>query len=296
MKKLKKNLSLLMAISFITGVWGCVDPSTSAIGTAVAQAKSIPEQTTTAKNPYQQKVVELTTLDCAKCHIQIFSTIRDHGGKHQLECRFCHESFHNYRPWLAWKEVVPNCESCHGEIHGPAFKDCLSCHGNAHAPIAGLTNMTTLEKECSNCHSKQAAEVVKFPSSHTKVSCSDCHHSQHGYRPDCTECHEVPHTEFKDNSSCTGCHAVHKPLEIQLKKETPNSACAGCHEQTTLRLVSTAKKHATLQCVYCHSETHGNVPDCQQCHPTPHSKGMLDKFDGCLACHGDPHALLLPGH
>lgn len=296
MKKIKRYLSVLIAVGFIAGIWGCVEPTTGTMVTSVAQAQTSQNTEAASDNPYEQSVVPLTTLDCAKCHYPVFSTIRDEGGKHQLECQFCHESFHTYRPGKDWKQQVPDCTDCHGEIHGAAFIDCLSCHGNAHKPITGLTNMDSLEKDCANCHTPQSAEVVEFPSAHSKVSCTDCHHTQHGYRPDCIECHEEPHAEYENNSSCMGCHPVHKPLEISYTEETPNTACAACHEEITDNLVNSTKKHAVLQCAYCHSETHGNIPDCQQCHGLPHSKGMLDKFNGCLDCHGDPHALLLPGH
>jgi hypothetical protein len=293
MKRIKKHLSVFIAVAFIAGIWGCVEPTNSSLVTSVAQAKSSDKE---EKSPYAQDVKPLSTLDCARCHYSVFEIIRDKGGKHQLDCQFCHETFHTYRPDKNWADVVPQCTTCHGEIHGAAFLDCLSCHGNAHMPIAGLSNMATLEKDCANCHTAQAAEVTQYPSAHSKVACSDCHHTQHGYKPACVECHEQPHADYADNNSCMGCHPVHKPLEIHYSEETPNTACATCHEDINSRLISTHKKHASLQCAYCHKETHGNIPQCQDCHGLPHSKGMLDKFNGCTDCHFDPHALVLPGH
>jgi len=293
MKRIKRHLSVFIAVAFIAGIWGCVEPTNSSLVTSVAQAKSHDKE---EKSPYEQDVKPLTTLDCARCHYSVFEIIRDNGGKHQLDCQFCHETFHTYRPDKNWSDVVPQCTTCHGEIHGPTFLDCLSCHGNAHMPIAGLTNMATLEKDCANCHTAQSAEVTQYPSAHSKVACSDCHHTQHGYKPDCVECHEQPHADYVNNDSCVGCHPVHKPLEIRYTEETPNGVCATCHEEINSRLISTHKKHASLQCAYCHQETHGNIPQCQDCHGLPHSKGMLDKFNGCTDCHFDPHALVLPGH
>ena len=293
MKRIKRHLSVFIAVAFIAGIWGCVEPTNSSLVTSVAEAKSSVKE---EKSPYEQDVKPLTTLDCARCHYSVFEIIRDKGGKHQLDCRFCHETFHTYRPDKTWSDVVPKCTTCHGEIHGAAFLDCLSCHGNAHMPIAGLSNMATLEKDCANCHTAQASEVTQYPSAHSKVACSDCHHTQHGYKPDCVECHEQPHAEYANNDSCMGCHPVHKPLEIHYSEETPNNVCATCHEDINSRLISTHKKHAALQCAYCHKETHGNIPQCQDCHGLPHSKGMLDKFNGCTDCHFDPHALVLPCH
>ena len=297
MKKMQKYMIGLMVFGLLTTIWGCVEPTATSMGTAVAEARSKQKVVETKKsdNPYAQTIVQLTTTDCARCHESVFNTIRDTGGKHQLECRFCHESFHTFRPDTPWKEIVPNCETCHGEIHGSNFKDCLSCHGNAHAPIAGLVNMTALDKDCSNCHTPQGQEILQYPSDHGKIQCSACHHERHGYLPNCTECHVKPHTTFIDNNGCMGCHPVHKPTQISYADDTPNASCSGCHETVTTRLVTTHKKHASLQCAYCHSDTHGYVPDCQKCHAQPHSKAMLDRFDGCLDCHGDPHALIFPG-
>ncbi len=243
---------------------------------------------------YSQTINPLTTIECARCHESVFYTIRDNGGKHRQECRLCHTTFHTYRPGSDWQQAVPKCETCHGVIHGDNFTACLDCHGDPHAPISGLVNMASLSKSCATCHSAQAGEVKQYPSAHTELLCNECHHSRHGYIPNCTECHAEPHTTFIDNSSCSSCHPAHRPTEIHYPNDTPSAACNGCHEATVKQLASTSKKHSKLQCAYCHNETHGNIPDCQKCHELPHSKTMLDLFDGCLDCHGDPHALVFP--
>ena len=295
MKVLKKTLSILGMFVLVATVWGCVEPSTTSLVTSTVEARTVKSDAEVSTNPYENQVVPLTTLDCARCHYPVFTTIRDKGGKHQLECQFCHESFHTYRPGKDWSQEVPDCTNCHGEIHGDAFMDCLSCHGNAHAPIAGLTNMVTLEKDCANCHTAQKSEITTFPSAHGMISCSDCHQTQHGNIPNCVECHEEPHTEFVDNTGCMGCHPVHSPTQISYSDDTPNSSCQGCHEEITSHLVNTTKRHATLQCAFCHTQTHGTIQQCQDCHGLPHSQAMLSKFNGCLDCHGDPHALVFPG-
>jgi predicted CXXCH cytochrome family protein len=298
MMRLKKNLLGFIVIGLLTIVWGGFEPSAIAMGATASNTgskTSTPPPASDEADSYTRKVVPLTTLECARCHETVFNTIRDNGGLHRQECRECHETFHTYRPGSSWKQAVPQCETCHGEIHGPDFKKCLDCHGNPHAPIAGLVNMTTLAENCAKCHTEQAAEVQQYPSAHSEESCDSCHHSRHGYIPKCVECHDEPHVAFVENSGCTGCHPVHKPTEIHFSKDTPTAACAGCHEETAKMLLGTTKKHASLQCAYCHSDTHGYIPDCQKCHGLPHSKAMLDRFDGCLACHGDPHALIFPG-
>ncbi|MBN2332176.1 MAG: cytochrome C [Deltaproteobacteria bacterium] len=250
-----------------------------------------------APGVYQQEVVPLTTLQCAQCHFSVFQNIKDRGGKHQLNCRECHQTFHLWRPSIAWQDVVPHCQDCHGEAHGPNFPDCLVCHADPHAPIASLENLDVLEKDCGNCHGKQKADVDTYKSAHTDVACSECHHTRHGYKPNCVECHETPHTAYSDNAGCTGCHPVHAPREIHYAEDTGNRVCAGCHEKITTTLKNSPSKHAKLQCVFCHAQTHGVIPECSKCHGTPHSEAMLGRFkNNCSECHGEPHALTLPGH
>ena len=246
---------------------------------------------------YQQKVTPLTTLQCAQCHEPVFNKIRDNGGKHQINCRECHETFHAFRPGKKWQEVLPDCGTCHGEAHGAEFLACLSCHADAHAPIASLVNLTELEKGCETCHAEQKSEVVKYISAHSEVSCGECHHTQHGYKPDCRECHDEPHTAYVDNATCIVCHPVHSPKEINYPSTTENHVCAGCHEEVNQHLVSSHRKHSTLACVFCHADRHAYVPQCTKCHEAVHSAAMLKRFDNnCNECHGEPHALLLPGH
>lgn len=293
MKRLQKYPVTLIVFILLIAIWGWAEQTATAMGAPVSKAKS--EKADSQPNDsYSQTVVPLTTIECARCHESVFDTIRDNGGKHRQECRFCHTTFHTYRPGSDWQQAVPKCGDCHGEIHGDSFKECLSCHGDPHAPISGLVNMDFLSKSCADCHTIQSGEIAQYPSAHTELQCSDCHHSRHGYVPDCTECHTDPHTVFVDNSGCSSCHPAHRPAEIRYSDDTPSAACSGCHEDTVKRLMSTTKKHSNLQCAYCHSETHGNIPDCQKCHGVPHSKTMLDLFDGCLDCHGDPHALVFP--
>lgn len=299
----KSRFAGMLVFGLFIFLCGCVvDQEGSSIALAPSEAQAAPQKTETTAAPstdvkapdvYQVQVRQLTTLQCAQCHYSVFEDIRDQGGKHQLECRYCHQTFHTLRPGVAWKDAVPQCKTCHGEIHGPNFLECLSCHADPHAPIASLVNFAVLAPACKTCHAAQAEEVQKYPSKHTEVACTDCHHTRHGYKPACTECHDEPHTAYVDNASCEACHPVHSPLEIAYPETTPNSICAGCHAQITQTLADSPMKHSALACVFCHADRHGYIPECQKCHGIPHSKALLDKFGGCLDCHGDPHALKL---
>lgn len=242
---------------------------------------------------YREEVRPLTTLECARCHFSVFTEIRDHGGRHQLACGFCHQAYHTWRPGRPWSEVVPQCGSCHGDFHGPAFQSCLGCHTNAHAPLDSLTDMEVLAQACGTCHAPQAEEVRQFPSAHTEVACNECHYDRHGTIPTCLECHAEPHTPFQDNSGCLGCHPVHAPLQITYGDEVANPTCEVCHQGVAKTMDQSSQKHAALYCVYCHADRHRFVPSCRDCHAQPHKQSLLQKFSGCGECHGDPHALKL---
>ncbi len=244
---------------------------------------------------YDLDLKPLSTPECGRCHFSVFSSIKETGGKHQLDCTYCHEEFHTYKPGKDWAEVVPACSTCHGAAHGQDYMDCLVCHTDAHVPVTSMVALNQLESDCAKCHEPQGQELIQNPSAHTDLSCSSCHHTQHGNIPDCTECHAQPHVTFEDNSGCVGCHPVHSPVNIEYGTQVENIVCAGCHQSANAALVNSPKKHATLSCVYCHAQKHGNIPACQDCHGTPHSEAMLARFASCIECHGDPHALALPG-
>lgn len=307
MKRGKFLLIGLLAIAMIAGLCSCVAVKG---GGGESDVKPLPEAPASAEvaepsaklatseipapQVYQEKVAPLTTLECAQCHYKVFAEIRDMGGKHQIQCRECHQTFHDLRPGVEWKDVIPHCTNCHGEIHGKNFLECMTCHTNAHAPINSLVNMEALSRDCGACHATQGAEIAQYPSKHaTDVACSDCHHTRHGFIPACTECHPEPHTAFVDNAGCGVCHLVHKPLEIAYGADTANNVCSGCHADVNRRLSESSKKHSTVACVSCHENKHRYIPDCSACHQQPHSDSLLKRFAGCADCHGEPHALTL---
>ncbi len=242
---------------------------------------------------YQQEIKPMTSLECGRCHYNVFTDIRDKGGDHQLACRKCHETFHTYKPGKEWKDVVPDCNTCHNQFHGKEFPDCLRCHENAHAPSESL-NVEKMAPDCRACHTAPAPDFKKFPSAHSEMSCYECHHDKHRYIPTCVECHGEPHTPYVDDAGCIACHPAHSPLEITYTKDVGNDVCAGCHLEAGDQLSRSDRKHAFLQCTFCHAENHRYVPNCQNCHGKgPHTEEMLKEFKGCGDCHGGAHLLLV---
>lgn len=244
---------------------------------------------------YRQKVKPLTNLECAKCHYSIFTDIRDMGGAHQMVCMKCHKVFHTFKPGKKWKDVVPNCYSCHNQFHGKAFPNCTKCHANAHAPNQSL-DVEKMAQDCRICHARKASETSLHPSEHAKMPCSECHRNPHGYIPDCVECHAKPHTAYTGNSECNVCHPSHSPLFIRYSENTANSVCAGCHNEIGYMLSQARNGHGYLKCAFCHTSKHKYVPTCKNCHKTgPHTKDMLKKFGSCKDCHGNAHSLIVKG-
>jgi len=244
---------------------------------------------------YQQEIPEMTTLECAKCHVQVFEALRDGGGLHQQECRDCHTKFHSFAKGTPWEERVPSCASCHEQPHGEKLVACLDCHQNAHAPISSLVVAGALADKCGECHPDENSQLQQQPSAHTEIACAECHQGErHGTRPACSLCHEQPHTPYVDNGSCSGCHQPHAPLVIKYDNKVQSTLCAGCHADQRKFQESSKLKHRSLACVVCHPAEHGNILDCQHCHGLgPHNATLLKNFSGCTDCHGDPHSLNL---
>jgi hypothetical protein len=238
----------------------------------------------------------LTPTQCGQCHESYFNNLKNAGGKHRFECQECHKSFHAYNPTkgvAAYQALMPKCASCHNLPHGKAITDCASCHNDPHAikkPVMG----TRLAGACGDCHAGPKAELLEKPSKHTKVACDKCHTS-HGFKPDCNMCHEA-HYPAQGFDTCTKCHKVHKPTLVTYASDTGNETCASCHSGIAGKLQKSPSKHAAVSCVTCHQDKHKAVPQCTECHESPHPKVFLDRYPTCLTCHLDPHDLPLKGN
>ena len=241
-------------------------------------------------SPYEVALTPLTPADCGRCHASVFNQIKTEGGKHKIDCTKCHTKFHQYNPVKQnWNEIMPQCKTCHGLIHGEKFAVCATCHSNPHAPKTQMTMSAEMSKVCGDCHTKTAKVLKDNPSKHTKVDCSACHHNKHGYIPSCMECHK-PHSANQTVKDCLVCHPVHSPLVIKYPENTANDVCGGCHSAVYNKIKNTASKHGQVACAKCHTR-HKYLPKCQDCHAKPHGESLLKKFPNCLQCHGDVHDL-----
>lgn len=244
------------------------------------------------KDPYSVSPEPLTVAECGQCHPQVFSQIKEDGGKHRFKCLNCHEQLHAYNPQKEnWQEIMPKCSSCHTLPHGEQFSSCLDCHENPHTPLD--IGMANISGSCGDCHQSPQGQLEEYPSMHTQLECGTCHYT-HGQIPSCFDCHE-PHVPDQELSACKSCHPVHKPLQVAYDQSPQwNETCSGCHDQVYDIWSTTESKHGQVNCGQCHT-SHGYIPDCQTCHGSPHDPNMLKKYPECLECHIDPHNLPVKG-
>jgi hypothetical protein len=236
---------------------------------------------------YSVQPQPLSVNQCGQCHPGIFTNLKESGAKHRFDCQKCHSTFHSYNPKKGgWDAIMPKCSTCHADLHGKAFSDCASCHANPHTPKK-VAMETRLLKACGECHAGPQEQLVKFPSKHSKLGCQKCHTS-HGYKPSCFDCHK-PHHEGQELATCTKCHSVHKPLVITYGTDVPAVTCGSCHGKVYAKWQKTPSKHGKVSCVTCHYSKHRFIPQCTECHGTPHKAEIHSRFPKCLSCHIDVH-------
>jgi predicted CXXCH cytochrome family protein len=169
----------------------------------------------------------------------------------------------------------------HFEIAG-----CLNCHKNPHTPL-NISFASNVTDACLSCHTQQIAQLRDNKSKHTNLNCSTCH-SVHKKVPQCNQCHK-PHSAEMAAGDCRKCHKAHMPKVVTYAANTPSKDCSACH-----RRPSTSQRQSVvprLLHVPCHQERHKMIPNCQDCHGSPHPAGIMAKFQKCGECHNIAHDL-----
>ena len=290
-----------MSGAAIFAACGPVSNAGPAATTVAEPEKEKQEVAAPAAKMYQQEIIPMTSAECGRCHTYHFGKIKDDGGKHQLDCSYCHEQFHAYNPKKNnWDAIMPKCQGCHDLAHGPDFPNCMECHHEPHAPkdiqFTELIKPMTVEGkqgevQCAVCHKNEGSEFAQYPSLHnTEVNCQGCHAEKHGVIPSCLDCHE-PHIPGQVYNDCLVCHGPHSASNIkQYPEDVSNASCSSCHDGVYNALQANVTKHTALQCAACHV-SHAQIPLCQDCHGEPHGEGLHKRFASCLECHVDPHDL-----
>ncbi|MEW6220352.1 MAG: hypothetical protein AB1634_12575 [Thermodesulfobacteriota bacterium] len=235
-------------------------------------------------------IPDVTGDQCQRCHSGPPQALKQYPSKHsQVACNDCHTS-HGY---------IPKCTMCHSQEGGLPFhllgvddSVCLGCHP-VHSPLQIKYSAETPQAYCAPCHKNESHarvlnEVRAANSKHnTEVTCAGCH-DEHGKIPECFTCHE-PHKQGQTIADCQRCHSnPHQPKNIAFPAEEPQINCAPCHGEVYNELQASRTRHTALTCAKCHPR-HGEIPECQRCHGTPHGEAMLKQFGTCGACHGIAH-------
>ena len=246
-------------------------------------------QSTEKGDVYSKEIPPMSPSECGSCHPKQYGDLRDSGGGHKMACQVCHEIFHALNPRKDnFAELMPECADCHDAIHGEkGIGGCLSCHENAHAP--GLIPLPgQLAGVCRVCHPLPAKELEK-KSGHHGQNCIDCHHTEHGFIPDCSDCH-TPHYPSQETGGCFICHPPHLPNDLKFFIDSDSRNCHSCHQNIYTKWSRTGSAHGDLDCTFCHA-THGHRPGCGDCHGNPHGSPVTSGFRTCLGCHLDAHDL-----
>ena len=119
----------------------------------------------------------------------------------------------------------------------------------------------------------------------TALDCSACH-DVHRKVPQCTKCH-TPHSG-KITGGCKQCHNAHMP-KVTYAADIPSKDCGTCHQKVADLFSAATSKHKPLECVFCHKGKHRMIPNCQDCHGSPHPAGIMAKFPKCGKCHNSAH-------
>jgi len=170
-----------------------------------------------------------------------------------------------------------------------AFVVCLGSVAIAEEAVLSVS-------DCVKCHSEQPAQIAANGASHqTEIDCQACHEGHRPSSPEnipvCSNCHEGS-AHYEIETPCLSCHNPHQPLNVTLEGEH-KAVCVSCHSGPNKEMISSPSKHATFACNFCHADTHGNIPNCVDCHE-PHSE-LMTQAD-CATCHQahQPLALTYP--
>lgn len=229
--------------------------------------------------------INLTNEDCAKCHDKAPADISAGGGAHKtsVSCQDCHAG---HPPKVA--QIVPKCSQCHSGKAHYQLQGCNSCHTNPHRP-KNISFDRKVTDACLTCHTEQIKVLKGHQSKHSELPCAFCH-SVHRKKPECTQCHK-PHAKGMAATDCNRCHQAHMPNVVTYKENTPSKDCASCHGTAFEELSASKSKHRSITCATCHQDKHKTVPNCQDCHGTPHPPSMMSRFGKCGECHNTAHDL-----
>jgi predicted CXXCH cytochrome family protein len=92
-------------------------------------------------------------------------------------------------------------------------------------------------------------------------------------------------------AECKKCHNPHMAKNVTAAADTMSNNCGACHKKVQELLSASNAKHKSLLCAFCHQGKHKTIPDCRNCHGSPHLAAIMAKFPKCGQCHSIAHNL-----
>lgn len=225
--------------------------------------------------------------ECGRCHRQHVYDIEVGIAHKGIPCAGCHEGHSPDKQ----RSTAP-CDTCHSRKKNAHFEievtRCLNCHTNPHKP--SLISLKGETKDvCLACHWAETRQLMQNESKHTALDCARCHDA-HGKIPQCVQCHRAAHSG-RIAGSCKACHQRGHMPKLAALPPAPSTDCASCHKMAEDLLSATASKHKNMACANCHEQGHSELPDCRDCHGSPHPSNIMAKFPQCGMCHHTAHDL-----
>ena len=255
-------------------------------------------------------------FSCVDCHTDVKSLPHGSGLKTPA-CVTCHadekklyDTGVHGKAVGAGKKAVPNCESCHGNVHeifpssDPKSRTaranvpstCGQCHSQA---MPGLTGKIAVAYQ-ESVHGRLSA------AGNTKAAiCSDCH-STHNIRPPGDPTSPVYHSNVP--KTCAQCHATEAQVfdnSIHGKELASGNihapGCTDCHGVHTIKAVRdvaspvSPKNQGDLACAQCHNSvkmtTEFGIPGGRTDTYKDSYHGMAiamgsNRVASCSSCHG----------
>nr|WP_275060713.1 DmsE family decaheme c-type cytochrome [Ferrimonas lipolytica] len=259
-----------------------------------------------AEGKYSKKGAD----NCLMCHKKSDKVMALFDGVHGrmdhkdspmagLQCEACHGPMgkHNKggkEPMIAFGEGSPLssekqnsvCLSCHQDeermawhssTHNLEELDCADCH-QVHAAKDPIMEPATEVETCSNCHTRQKADMAKrsaHPMDWGGMTCSSCHNA-HGSMS------EAALNSTSINENCYECHAE-KRGPFLFEHEPVVEDCSACHNVHGSVNKDMLTRRAPQLCQSCHSSAHNGNPAFNS------GSDVMTAGKSCLNCHNQIH-------
>jgi formate-dependent nitrite reductase cytochrome c552 subunit len=187
--------------------------------------------------PQHATGADVSALECATCHIDLYNANPTHPGQKPTTCADCHNTT-NWNaaghpeaafPIASGPHTNIACATCHDASLGSPVKgantNCIQCHKQPdmdpkHVGVGGYAYSNTKKNFCLTCHptgSGASHPENPFPiknSNHSGIACATCHNPARG-------------SVASQNIDCYGSGACHSDSH-NYTPATP-ARCFSCH-------------------------------------------------------------------